>query len=106
MRENAPAAPQANAWGRLPKPIIAATTKARMAWMGGQKGNVQWPYMRRTTLGEVRRLNKAPTELAPYTELMRCSGTIFGGKANRRQPTVMELTCIIGKFTVNTNVRE
>jgi hypothetical protein len=73
---------------------------------GGQKGNVQWPYMRRTTLGEVRRLNKAPTELAPYNELMRCSGTIFGGKGNRRQPTVMELTCIIGKFTVNTNVRE
>ena len=31
MGGNAPAAPQANAWGRLPRPIIAATMNPRMA---------------------------------------------------------------------------
>lgn len=47
MGENAPAAPQANAWGRLPRPMVAATMNARIAWMRpeGQR-TVQWPYIR------------------------------------------------------------
>jgi hypothetical protein len=46
MGENAPAAPQANAWGRLPRPIVAATMNARIVWMRpeGQR-TVQWPYI-------------------------------------------------------------
>jgi hypothetical protein len=76
--ENAPAAPQANAWGRLPRPIVAATMNARIAWMRpeGQR-TVQWPYIRAGAPSQTREegyINKhqGPTELAPYTELMRC----------------------------------
>lgn len=41
---NAPAAPQAIARGRLPKPTIAATMNARITWMRPE-GRRQWPYI-------------------------------------------------------------
>jgi hypothetical protein len=46
MGENAPAAPQANAWGRLPRPIVAAIMNALMAWMRPEGQCTMALYMR------------------------------------------------------------
>ena len=106
---NVPAAPQANAWGRLPRPIIAATMNARMAWMRSEGQCTMVLYMRRGPQRGQKAIsiNKGPTEPAPYSTPNECGAGI---PYSARSPIVAshcnatQLTCTM--LSHSTNVRE